>query len=350
MRRQRRCACGGIVVRDADRVSAGFRPQGGGPAPCGRNRTALPPRGQPLPADSLLGSIEGTMGMARAQGRPKGRGFWGRAAALAATGILGTATAVSAAGVGQPVPWQMDLQRPVTEVATEIYNFHHLLNWIMLVIVLFVLALLIAVIVKFNETKNPTPSRTTHNTMLEVAWTIVPVLILVAIAIPSFRVLRTQLSDPKADLMVKVIGHAWYWSYEYPQDVGGFKFDANLLEGEDQVKSGQPKLLATDNEMVVPVNKIVKIQVTAADVMHSWAMPSFGFKIDAIPGRLNQFWFKAEREGTYHGQCSELCGQRHAYMPITVKVVSEQAFQAWTAEAKTKFARADGGAKFAEAQ
>ncbi|WP_208642320.1 cytochrome c oxidase subunit II [Methylobacterium terrae] len=293
------------------------------------------------------------MGMARAQGRPTGRGFWGRAAALAATGILGSAivaTGANAAGVGQPVPWQMDLQKPVTEVATEIYNFHHLLNWIMLVVVLFVLALLIAVIVKFNETKNPTPSRTTHNTMLEVAWTIVPVLILVAIAIPSFRVLRTQLSDPKADLMVKVIGHAWYWSYEYPEAVGGFKFDANLLEGEDQVKSGQPKLLATDNEVVVPVNKIVKIQVTAADVMHSWAMPSFGFKIDAIPGRLNQFWFKAEREGVYHGQCSELCGQRHAYMPITVKVVSEQAFQAWTAEAKTKFARTDGGPKFADAR
>ncbi|SFU62316.1 cytochrome c oxidase subunit 2 [Methylobacterium sp. 174MFSha1.1] len=350
MRRQRRCACGAIVVRDADRVSAGFTAAGRRADTVRPRVTALPPRGQPLPADSLLGSIEGIMGMARAQGRPRGRGFWGRAAALAATGILGTATAVSAAGVGQPVPWQMDLQRPVTEVATEIYNFHHLLNWIMLAVVLFVLGLLIAVIFKFNEKTNPNPSRTTHNTMLEVAWTIVPVLILVAIAIPSFRVLRTQLSDPKADLMVKVIGHAWYWSYEYPQDVGGFKFDANLLEGDDQVKSGQPKLLATDNEMVVPVNKIVKIQVTAADVMHSWAMPSFGFKIDAIPGRLNQFWFKAEREGTYHGQCSELCGQRHAYMPITVKVVSEQAFQAWTAEAKTKFARIDGGAKFAEAQ
>ncbi|GJD50638.1 Cytochrome c oxidase subunit 2 [Methylobacterium crusticola] len=295
------------------------------------------------------------MGMARAQHRPASRGVWGRAAGLAAAGLaiaglLGGATAASAAGIGQPVPWQMDLQQPVTEVATEIYNFHHLLNWIMLVIVLFVLGLLIYCIVRFNERAQPTPSRTTHNTTLEVAWTIVPVLILVAIAIPSFRVLRTQLSDPRADLMVKVIGHAWYWSYEYPEDVGGFKFDANLLEGEDQVKSGQPKLLATDNEVVVPVNKIVKVQVTAADVLHSWALPSFGFKIDAIPGRLNQFWFKAEREGTYHGQCSELCGQRHAYMPITVKVVSQEAFQAWTAEAKTKFARTDGASRFADAR
>jgi len=148
-------------------------------------------------------------------------------------------------------------------------------KWIWAILAI-ALALLIAVVVKFNEKKNPTPSRTTHNTMLEVAWTIVPVLILVAIAIPSFRVLRTQLSDPKADLMVKVIGHAWYWSYEYPQDVGGFKFDANLLEGEDQVKSGQPKLLATDNEMVVPVNKVVRIQTTGADVIHSFAVPAFG--------------------------------------------------------------------------
>jgi cytochrome c oxidase subunit 2 len=287
------------------------------------------------------------MGMARAQHRRFGRAFTGGAAVAAA---LLTGTAAFAAGTGQPEPWQMDLQKPVTEVATEIYNFHHLLNFIMAGIVLLVLVLLLVVIFRFNEHKQPTPSRTTHNTMLEVAWTIVPVLILVAIAIPSFRVLRTQLSDPKADLMVKVIGHAWYWSYEYPKEVGGFAFDANLLEGDDQVKSGQPRLLATDNEVVVPVNKIVKVQVTAADVMHSWAMPSFGFKIDAIPGRLNQFWFKAEREGVYHGQCSELCGQRHAFMPITVRVVSDEAFQAWTAEAKTKFARIDDGAKFASAR
>ncbi|WP_407522578.1 cytochrome c oxidase subunit II [Methylobacterium oryzisoli] len=287
------------------------------------------------------------MGMAWAQDRRFGRSFV-RGAAVAAT--LLTGGAALAAEAGKPVPWQMDLQTPVTEVATEIYNFHHLLNVIMAAIVLLVLVLLLIVIFRFNERSQPTPSRTTHNTMLEVAWTIVPVLILVAIAIPSFRVLRTQLSDPKADLMVKVIGHAWYWSYEYPQEVGGFKFDANLLEGEDQEKSGQPKLLATDNEMVVPVNKIVKVQVTAADVLHSWALPSFGFKIDAIPGRLNQFWFKADREGTYHGQCSELCGQRHAYMPITVKVVSDAAFQAWTAEAKTKFARVEGAGKFADAR
>lgn len=317
--------------------------------PAGAAIDGRPARASLTPAvsDRINGSTEGDMGMARAQHRRFGRAILGGAAALAA---FLTGTAAFAAGTGQPEPWQMDLQKPVTQVATEIYNFHHLLNVIMLAIVLLVLALLLVVIFRFNERKQPVPSRTTHNTMLEVAWTIVPVLILVAIAIPSFRVLRTQLSDPKADLMVKVVGHAWYWSYEYPKEVGGFGFDANLLEGEDQEKSGQPKLLATDNIMVVPVNKIVKIQVTAADVMHSWAMPSFGFKIDAIPGRLNQFWFKAEREGTYHGQCSELCGQRHAFMPITVRVVSDEAFQAWLTEAKTKYARLDDGAKFASAR
>ena len=163
----------------------------------------------------------------------------------------------------------------------------------------------------------------------------------------AFRLLRTQLSDPKADVMIKVTGHAWYWSYEYPADQGGgFTFDANL--DEDKL----PKLLGTDNDMVVPVNKIVKIQVTAADVLHSWAMPSFGFKIDAVPGRLNQFWFKADREGTYHGQCSELCGQRHAFMPITIRVVSDQEYAAWLAEARTKFASTDtapGATRLADA-
>ncbi|GJD31808.1 Cytochrome c oxidase subunit 2 [Methylobacterium adhaesivum] len=241
----------------------------------------------------------------------------------------------------------MGRQVPVTENARDILSFEHGMHWLSFGISLFVLGLLLYCIYRFSEKANPTPSKTTHNTLIEVAWTIVPVLILVAVAIPSFRLLRTQLSDPKADVLVKVIGHAWYWSYEYPavEQGGGFTFDANLDEDK------QPKLLGTDNDMVVPVNKIVKIQVTAADVMHSWAMPSFGFKIDAVPGRLNQFWFKADREGTYHGQCSELCGARHAYMPITVQVVSEEAYAKWLAEGKTKFARIDNDtAKFAAAR
>jgi cytochrome c oxidase subunit II len=268
---------------------------------------------------------------------------------LALGGLLVSSGAASAAGIGQPEPWQMSRQIPVTENARDILNFEHGLHWVALAMSLFVLGLILWSIFRFNEKRNPVPSRTTHNSLLEVAWTIVPVLILVGIAIPSFRVLRTQLSDPKADLLVKVIGHAWYWSYEYPKDEGDFKFDANLIEGADQVKSGQPRMLATDNEMVVPINKIVKLQVTSADVIHSWAMPSFGFKIDAIPGRLNQFWFKAEREGLYYGQCSELCGQRHAFMPIAVRVVSDQAYAAWKEDAKKKYARADDGTRFADA-
>lgn len=259
--------------------------------------------------------------------------------------LAGTSQA-SAAGFGQPVPWEMSRQIPVTENARDILNFEIGLHWLSLAISLFVLGLILWCIFRFGEKRNPTPNRFTHNTAVEVAWTIVPVLILVAVAIPSFRLLRTQLGDPKADMIVKVIGHAWYWSYEYPQTEqgGGFAFDANIDEDK------QPKLLQTDNEMVVPVGKIVKIQVTAADVIHSWAMPAFGFKIDAVPGRLNQMWFKAEKEGTFHGQCSELCGQRHAYMPIVVRVVSEQAYADWLKEAKTKYAAIDNGQNFAEAR
>ena len=270
------------------------------------------------------------------------RSSWGFAAIGA---FLVSSSSALAAGIGQPEPWQMDRQVPVTENARDILSFEVGLHWLSVAISVFVLGLIIYCIYRFSEKANSTPSKTTHNTLIEVAWTIVPVLILVAVAIPSFRLLRTQLSDPKADVLVKVIGHAWYWSYEYPADQGGgFAFDANLDEDK------QPRLLGTDNDMVVPINKIVKIQVTAADVLHSWAMPSFGFKIDAVPGRLNQFWFKADREGTYHGQCSELCGQRHAYMPITVRVVSDEAYAQWLTEAKKKFAQADGPTKVAAAQ
>lgn len=271
------------------------------------------------------------------------RSFW--TIPFIGASMAGTLQA-SAAGFGQPVPWEMSRQIPVTENARDILNFEIGLHWLSLAISLFVLGLILWCIFRFGEKRNPTPNRFTHNTIIEVAWTIVPVLILVAVAIPSFRLLRTQLGDPKADMMVKVIGHAWYWSYEYPQTEqgGGFTFDANIDEDK------QPKLLQTDNEMVVPVGKIVKIQVTAADVIHSWAMPAFGFKIDAVPGRLNQMWFKAEKEGTFHGQCSELCGQRHAYMPIVVRVVSEQAYADWLKEAKTKYAAIDNGKSFAEAR
>ncbi len=273
------------------------------------------------------------------------------AAALAAFVASAVAPGIAlAAGTGQPEPWQIGMQVPVTPIARELHAFHTEVMWIITVITIFVLALLVIVVVRFNEKSNPTPSKTSHNTAIEIAWTILPVLILVLIAIPSFRLLRNQLIIPKADLTIKTIGHAWYWEYEYPADQGGgFKFDANLIEDKD-LKGDQIRLLATDNDVVVPVNKVVRVQVTSADVLHSFAMPSFALKMDAVPGRLNETWFKAEREGTYHGQCSELCGQRHAFMPITIRVVSEEAYAAWLREAKTKYASTAGdGARYADA-
>src|SRR3954454_22266908 len=206
-----------------------------------------------------------------------------------------------AAGTGQPEPWQMDFQGMVTEIGHDVVRFHYWLLWLITAICLFVLALLLTIVFRFGEAKNPVPSRTTHHTMLEVAWTVVPVLILVAIAIPSFRILREQLVIPPHDMVVKATGYAWYWGYEYPSDQGGgFKFDSNMVDAKD-LKPDQPRLLTVDNEMVVPVNKTIKVQVTAADVLHSFAMPSFGIKVDAVPGRLNETWFRAEKEGVYHG-------------------------------------------------
>lgn len=244
------------------------------------------------------------------------------------------------------------MQGMVTELGRDMSSFHTYLVWLITAICLFVLALIVVIVVRFNENRNPVPSRTTHNTLIEVAWTIVPVLILVAIAIPSFRLLRQQLITPPSDLVVKVTGYSWYWGYEYPADQGGgFKFDSNMVDAKD-LKQGQPRLLTVDNEMVVPVGKTVKVQVTAADVLHSFAMPAFGIKVDAVPGRLNETWFRADAEGVYHGQCSELCGNGHPYMPITIRVVSEQQYAAWLTEAKQKFASTDSLApvKLATAQ
>jgi len=215
------------------------------------------------------------------------------------------------------------------------------------VISLFVLALLIYVMVRFNEKANPVPSRTTHSTALEVAWTIIPVLILVVMAIPSFRLLTHQLTLPEADVTIKVTGKQWYWSYDYPKDQGDFGFDSILKTGAD-LKADDIRLLSVDNEAVVPVNKVVRLQVTGADVIHSFVVPSFGIRIDAVPGRLNETWFKAEREGLYYGQCSKLCGKDHAFMPIAVRVVSEQQYQAWIADAKKKFAATPSANDFAD--
>ena len=241
------------------------------------------------------------------------------------------------AGLGQPSSWQLGLQQSATPVMENIVWFHDFLLYIITAITAFVLALLVVVIVRFNARANPIPSRTTHNTLIEIAWTIIPIVILMIIAVPSFKLLFFQLNIPAADLTVKATGKQWYWSYNYP-DNGQIEFDSLMLK-EGERKEGQPRLLAVDNEMVVPVNKTVRVITTGADVIHSFAVPSFGIKIDAVPGRINETWFKATREGVYYGQCSELCGKDHAYMPIAVRAVSEQAFAAWLEEAKKKFAR-----------
>ena len=243
------------------------------------------------------------------------------------------------AGLGQPSPWQVGLQQSASPVMDNIIWFHDFLLYIITGIAGFVLILLVVVMVRFNARTNPSPSRTTHNTLIEIAWTLIPIVILMFIAVPSFKLLFLQLNVPAADLTVKATGKQWYWSYSYP-DNGQFEFDSLMLK-EGERKEGQPRLLAVDNEMVVPVNKTVRVITTGSDVIHSFAVPSFGIKIDAVPGRINETWFTATREGVYYGQCSELCGKDHAFMPIAVHVVSEQAFSAWVEEAKKKYARDD---------
>ena len=240
------------------------------------------------------------------------------------------------AGLGQPSPWQIGFQQSVTPVMDNITWFHDFLLYLITAIVIVVMALMIVIMIRYNRRSNPTASRTTHNTLLEVAWTVVPVLILLAIAVPSFRLLFLQLDIPKADLTIKATGKQWYWSYSYP-DNGAFEFDSLMLKDGER-KADQPRLLAVDNDVVVPVNKVVRVIVTGADVIHSFAVPSFGIKIDAVPGRINETWFKATREGIYYGQCSELCGKDHAFMPIAVRVVSEQAFATWVEATKKKYA------------
>jgi cytochrome c oxidase subunit 2 len=242
---------------------------------------------------------------------------------------------IASAGLGQPSPWQLGLQQSASPVMDDIVWFHDFLLWIITAITLFVLVLLAIIVIKFNAKANPVPSRTTHHTALEVIWTVVPVLILVSIAVPSFRLLFLELKDPPADITVKATGKQWFWSYSYPD--AKFEFDSLMLQDKDR-KADQPRLLAVDNEMVVPVNKVVRLMVVGADVIHSFSIPSFGVKIDAIPGRVNETWFKAEREGMYYGQCSQLCGRDHAFMPIAIRVVKDSEYAAWIDQAKKKFA------------
>jgi cytochrome c oxidase subunit 2 len=243
---------------------------------------------------------------------------------------------------GYPEPGQIGFQEAATPIAHEIIFFH---NWILLPIItaicLFVLGLLAYVIFRFNEKANPNPTPTTHHSGLEVAWTVTPVMILVVIAIPSFRLLTHQLTMPPADITMKVTGKQWYWTYTYPKDQGGgFEFDSEMIQAAD-LKPGDIRQLSVDNEAVVPVGKVVHVEVTAADVIHSFTIPSFGIRIDAVPGRMNETWFKAEREGIYYGQCSKICGKDHSDMPIAIRVVSEENYAAWLTEASKKFALKD---------
>ena len=256
--------------------------------------------------------------------------------AVAVGGLL----AATGAAIAAPQPWQVGLQPAASPVMVQIENFHTEIFYIITVISIFVAVLLIYIMLRFNARANPVPSKNEHNTLLEVAWTIIPVLILVVIAVPSFRLLYFEAIIPTPDLTIKAIGKQWFWSYEYP--ASNFTYDSLGLSDDADAKAGEPRMLGVDNVVVVPVNKVVKVQTTGADVIHSWAMPAFGVKMDAVPGRINETWFKATAEGTYYGQCSELCGARHAYMPIEVKVVSQSAFDAWVAQAKKKYAAIDG--------
>ncbi len=247
----------------------------------------------------------------------------------------------SAGRADQPQPWQLDLQAPATPIMHQIRWFEHYTLWFIVPITLLVLVLLIVVVVKFRASANPVPSRTSHNTTIEIIWTLGPVLILFFLAIPSFNLLNAQLEIPETDMTVKATATQWQWNYEYEGTPTPVAFDSFMLKEEDREAAGKtdvgayPRLLAVDNEMVVPVNKTVRLLVTAAptDVIHAFALPAFGLKLDAVPGRLNETWFRAEKEGLYYGQCSELCGKDHAYMPIAIRVVSEDRYNAWLAQA-----------------
>ena len=251
--------------------------------------------------------------------------------------LLQNLNAIEPQGVAKD--YGIDLQNPVTEVAKDVYSMHAFVTIIMAIITLFVLGLIIWVCYKYSASKNKNPSKTVHNTVVEILWTAIPVLILVIIAVPSFKLLYKQDVIPEPDLTIKAIGYQWYWGYEYP-DNGNFTYEAFMLQSEDELEEDKPfkRMLTTDTKVVVPVNKIVRMQVTAADVLHSWAIPAFGVKTDAVPGRLNETWFKAEKTGIYYGMCSELCGVNHQSMPIEIHVVTQNEFDVWVEEAKTKYA------------
>jgi len=256
-------------------------------------------------------------------------------------GIIGTTEVATVAVAAEPKPWQLGFQPPATEVMDRLSAFHDVLLIIITLIAAFVLGLLVYVMWRFNQQRNPLPSRTSHNTVIEMLWTVVPVLILISIAIPSFKLMYYMDRVPNPEMTIKVTGHQWYWSYEYP-DQGGLVFDSNFIP-EDQLKPAQKRLLDVDNPLVVPADTIIRVLVTGTDVIHSWFMPSFGVQEYAIVGRLNESWMKIDHPGTYYGQCNQICGVNHAFMPIKVEAMAKDAFQRWLVDAKKKFARRDDG-------
>ncbi len=240
---------------------------------------------------------------------------------------------------GMARPWQLNFQEPATPVMEQLYGMHNILLFMCFTISTFVLVMLLYVCFRFNRKRNPVASKTSHNTKLEIIWTTIPILILIAIAIPSLRLHYFMERDVDADMTLKVVGYQWYWHYEYP-DSGGVNFDSYILKDKD-LKPGDHRLLAVDNRLVVPVDTKIRVLITGADVIHSFAVPAFGIKRDAIPGRLNETWFKAEKIGTFYGQCSELCGVGHGFMPIVVDVVSKEDYAKWIAAKKKEAGIAD---------
>ncbi|MBV9589181.1 MAG: cytochrome c oxidase subunit II [Hyphomicrobiales bacterium] len=283
----------------------------------------------------------------------------GARTALSSLAAALLASPASAEAIGQPHPWQLGLQPQVTEIGERINSLHDALLVIITLITVFVLAMILYTLFRFHESRNPVPSRTTHNTFLEIIWTIVPVMILVGIAIPSFSLLRFKLVPPPADIVMKATGSQWLWTYDYPKDQGGgFSIVSKMLdekERADLIAKGTspedaPRLLAVDNEVVLPVDKIIKVEVTSADVIHGFNLPAFGVKVNAIPGRNNEVWFKVDKEGLYYGQCTQICGDQHSEMPLAFHIVSQDRYAEWLKEAKEKYAsNSVSGARVADA-
>ncbi|MBL8690436.1 MAG: cytochrome c oxidase subunit II [Rhodospirillaceae bacterium] len=261
-------------------------------------------------------------------------------------GVLALLAGIGPALAAEPKPWQLGFQEPASLVKLRIHDFHDFLLVIITLITIFVLALMVYICWKFRKSANPTPSKTAHNTTLEVLWTVIPVVILVVVAVPSFKLLYYGDRTPNPEMTLKVVGHQWYWSYEYP-DLGEVKFDSNIVAAAD-LKPGQKRLLDVDQPVVLPINTNVRIQFASTDVMHSWFMPALGVQVYTTPGRLNEGWVNITKEGTYYGQCNQICGVNHGFMPIKVQALSKDAYAKWAEEAKKKFAQAPASINVAE--